>query len=150
MNLNVVLEFLAADPIVVAVIQVFVLYFLALLIAYLFRDNMFRLVTFGSCGAHYVAFAGIAAGEHTQRTHFSERTVDCFLFAAIAFAALGALFFAVYRSRRQLDTKLNHVIDEIEIDIAALVTSYLVTQAMRMCLYGESPPPHLLLAAREP
>jgi len=150
LTLDAVLKFLSGNTIVVACAQVLALYFLAISVAYLFRDNTFRLVTFGSCAAHYVAFAGIAAGEHTQRTHFSDNTVDAFIFAALAFAALGALFFAVYRGRRQFDGKLNHVIDELEIDVAALVTSYLVTQAIRMSLRGEYPPPHLLLAAAGP
>ena len=36
------------------------LYFLAISVAYLFRDNTFRLVTFGSCAAHYVASRRLA------------------------------------------------------------------------------------------
>ena len=110
------------------------------------RDNQFRLVTFASCGAHYVAFAGIAAGEHTQRNYFGDDVVRPFLFVAIAVASLAAVFYAVYQWRGpRMDEKFNHVADELELDIAGLVGSYLLTQSVRTLLSGHYPAPHLLL-----
>ena len=49
--------------------------------------------------APQVAFAGIAAGEHTQRNYFGDDVVRPFLFVAIAVASLAAVFYAVYQWR---------------------------------------------------
>jgi len=139
------------NPLLTSIVQVIFLYFLALLIAYFFSGNEFRLVTFASCGAHYVAFAGIAAGEHTQRHYFSDDVWLTFAFAGIAFCFLAALFLCAYLlGRGRFGKMYNHVIDELELDIAGLVISYLVTQAMRTLLMGSYPAPHFLQQAASP
>jgi hypothetical protein len=135
------------NPLLTSIVQVIFLYLLALFIAYLFSGNEFRLVTFASCGAHYIAFAGIAAGEHTQRHYFSDEVWLTFAFAGIACCLLAALFLAFYSCRSRLGEKYNHVINELELDIAGLVTSYLVTQAVRTALMGSYPAPHFLQQA---
>jgi len=140
-----------ASPLVIIILQVFVLYFLAMFIAYQLKDNQFRLVTFASCGAHYVAFAGIASGEHVQRKYFAEDVASPFIFVAIAIAAFAAVFYAVYQWRgKRMEDKFNHVVDELELDIAGLVGSYLITQSVRTLLTGHYPAPHLFFLQEDP
>jgi hypothetical protein len=131
------------SPTALTIIQVFILYVLAMTIAYFLRDNQFRLLAFAGCGAHYVAFAGIAAGEHTQREFFSEAMHMPFILTAIVLAVLAMVFSVGFQWRsNNLSERFNHVADEIELDIAGLVTSYLLTQSVRTLLSGSYPAPH--------
>mmetsp|Transcript_17919 Transcript_17919/g.56465 ORF Transcript_17919/g.56465 Transcript_17919/m.56465 type:complete len:510 (+) Transcript_17919:88-1617(+) len=118
---------------VFALLQVMMLYVIVSYIAYLWRDKDVRLMTLGSCGGHYVAFAGIRAAGETQFE--SSKAVARFIgedyghWASIVVCALGFL-----------------VIEEMELDILGLTGSFAVTQAVRHVLTGSYPPRgHLLL-----
>lgn len=58
---------------VFASLQVILLYVIAMVVAYAFRDNKYYLLTFSGCAAHYVAFAGIKATGEAQ--HMFGKTV---------------------------------------------------------------------------
>merc|ERR1719259_217785 len=47
-------------------LQVVMLYCIAMVIAWMWRDSKMRVTTFCSCGAHFIAFAGIAASGEGQ------------------------------------------------------------------------------------
>lgn len=133
------------------VIQVVVLYAIASAIAWVFRNDDMRLTTFCSCGAHFIAFAGIGASAEWQSavadkvgTNFDELAV--FTFVLIVAGFLGIMFLINYFAvRKQDDAKKYHsAIEELQLDIVGLVLSFVITQAIRHTLTGNYPAMHLL------
>mmetsp|Transcript_29833 Transcript_29833/g.80765 ORF Transcript_29833/g.80765 Transcript_29833/m.80765 type:complete len:559 (-) Transcript_29833:120-1796(-) len=138
---------------VFAITQVFVLYAMVMLIAYLWRDKDVRLMTLSSCGAHYVAFAGIRATGETQFESSKYVGKDyghwaSIVVCALGFACLGLVFrvFHLLFLRRVGHSKLDEVVEEMELDIVGLTGSFAVTQVVRQAITGSYPPTaHLLL-----
>jgi hypothetical protein len=129
---------------IVAILHLFALYGIAVFIAYLWRDHHMSLVTFCSCGAHYIAFAGIAGGSSLQSgvdiawCSFTFCVITCLVFAAASFATHFLVLDKIDNRR------LFRAIDELELDIIGLVLSFMITQAIRHALTGEYPAAHFI------
>jgi hypothetical protein len=133
-------------------LQLVALYLIAIGVAYLYRDNTLVLVTFCSCGAHYIAFTGIGGGSVGQKNivHiFGEDfgIVGAFGFCVVVAAMLiviGVIGHILWR-KGLMHKKLHESIDEMELDIVGLVLSFLITQAVQHALTGHYPAAHLFL-----
>jgi len=134
-------------------LQCLVLYGIALSIAYFWRNETLAMTTFCSVGAHFIAFSGILASTQTQRSvskvppHEWEPLASfAFCLFVMAFiAGISAVTWFTWRRDVKHD-KLNHGIEHLELDIAGLVVSFAITQAVRHAIMGKYPPPsHLLL-----
>mmetsp|Transcript_29323 Transcript_29323/g.57394 ORF Transcript_29323/g.57394 Transcript_29323/m.57394 type:complete len:586 (-) Transcript_29323:119-1876(-) len=140
---------------VFSAIQVFVLYVIANVVAFLWRNNHLRMTTFCSIGAHFIAFAGIITGSHLQ--HETSLTFDEEIQPMVSFAfcfvtvlillAVSAVNQFVWRKRVEHHA-MNHALDHLELDILGLVISFLITQAVRHALREEYPKMHHLLLQR--
>jgi len=141
---------------VVCFVQVVVLYFAAMTVAWLWRDKHMQVTTFTVCGAHYIAFAGIGATSNIQEglsasvgdewSVWSSVTSFAFVIMAIGFlSVLYLLNWIFFRAEKTGDHSFQRSIDEMEIDIAGLVASFLATQAVRQAITGKYPEKHLFL-----
>jgi len=146
---------------VFSAIQVFVLYAIANVIAYLWRNNHLRMTTFCSIGAHFIAFAGIITGSHMQHETSSNFDEEIQPIASFAFCfvtvliLLGVSVVNQYLWRKRVEHHaMNHALDHLELDILGLVLSFLITQAVRHALGEEYPKMHgarhLLLQRNHP
>eukprot|EP00933_Yihiella_yeosuensis_P064265 TRINITY_DN6762_c0_g1_i1.p1 TRINITY_DN6762_c0_g1~~TRINITY_DN6762_c0_g1_i1.p1 ORF type:complete len:1002 (-),score=247.76 TRINITY_DN6762_c0_g1_i1:353-3358(-) len=133
---------------VFGLVQILALYAIAMVIAYLWRDEKKTLITFCSCGAHYIAFASISTAGMTQQD-FSEDAADgaiepvmSFTFCAVIIGFLLGLSFINHKLwRRDVEhEKLHECIDELELDIMGLTASFGITQAVRHAITGRYPP----------
>jgi len=133
---------------VFGLVQVLSLYAISMLVAYLWRDEKKKLITFCACAAHCIAFSGISASGITQ-AHASEdlakgnmEPVASLIFCLVIVGAI--LLMSEANSmlwRNKVDHgKLNHCVDELELDIMGLVGSFLITQSVRHALIGHYPP----------
>lgn len=138
---------------VFAVSQVIILYAVAMVVAYLWRDNKYYLLTFSGCAAHYIAFAGIRAVGETQ--HAAGTMVDkdnrvyvSFMYCMavfLVFALISLIAFMAWR-RHVKNDEMQLAVEELENDIVGLVLSYAIIQALRHALTGRYPPQaHLFL-----
>lgn len=139
---------------VFAITQVIILYAVAMVVAYLFRDNKYYLLTFSGCAAHYIAFAGIRAVGETQHI-MSTKMVDkdhgayvSFMFCMLLFLVCGGIslicFFAWRRNVKS--DELQIAVEDLELDIIGIVVSFAIMQALRHALTGRYPPQaHMLL-----
>jgi hypothetical protein len=143
---------------VVCFVQVMVLYFVAMAVAWLWRDKQMQLTTFTVCGAHYIAFAGIGATTNVQESLsaavgdewsvWSSVTSFAFVIMAIGFLmVMYVLNWIFFRSEKVDDdsVEFQRSVDEMEIDIAGLLASFLATQAVRQAITGKFPEKHLFL-----
>jgi hypothetical protein len=138
---------------VVCLLQVVVLYCLAIWVAWTWKDKQMALTTLTVCGAHYIAFAGIGAGSGAQKAAGGLAGEDLsismsFFFVALAFGFICALYFAnwiIFRSDQPKEKNFQRSVDEMEIDIAGLVISFLITQAVRQAITGHYPAVHFFL-----
>lgn len=141
---------------VFAVAQVVILYAVVLVVAYVWRDKDVRLMTLGSCGAHYVAFAGISATSKTQwesteavTTLFGREVAPwaSFLVCILGLAGFGLVFrvLHVLWTGKVSHDKLHEVVEEMELDIIGLTGSFAITQTLRHALTGNYPGGHLFL-----
>mmetsp|Transcript_33532 Transcript_33532/g.71266 ORF Transcript_33532/g.71266 Transcript_33532/m.71266 type:complete len:696 (+) Transcript_33532:66-2153(+) len=142
-----------------SVTQVTLLYVLALVIAWLWRNKTMALTTFCGCGAHYIAFAGISAtganqwamADYIHDDHvvpLAAQPAVSFLFCILVVIVFGAASFLTwYLWRRKVEHHmLNHAVEELELDVIGLVMSFLITQAVRHAITGRYPPiGHLFL-----
>lgn len=139
---------------VFASLQVILLYVITMLVAYNLRDKKYYLLTFCGCAAHYVAFAGIKATGEAQ--HMFGETVAyegtkryaSLGFCAIVFGVFSIMSVICFFSWRRFvkDDRLQHAIEELELDIIGLVLSFAIMQALRHVLTGHYPAQaHLLL-----
>lgn len=137
---------------VFSAIQMLVLYGIANVIAYLWRNNHLKMTTFCSIGAHFIAFAGIMTGSHMQ--HEASKMADeeiqpivsfafCFIIMLVLLAISGVNQ-CLWRKRVEHHA-MNHALDHLELDILGLVLSFLITQAVRHALRDEYPKMHHLL-----
>jgi len=139
--------------IVLAVCNVIILYFIAQAISWLWRDETMRLTTFCSCGAHFIAFAGINATGWSQKhaTDVAPQEMDAmavFGLCAVVAGLLAGLFttnWIIWRQHSKDAHEMNEAIDELEMDIIGLVLSFGVTQAVRTTITGRYPALHHLL-----
>lgn len=145
------------SPDVVAVVQVCVLYVIAMVISYMWRNNEMRLLTFCSCGAHYIAFAGIYASGTTQHGVgkwagegiFGPLASFVCVFVTVIILSLVALF-NYFSWRRYIGhSKLNEAVEDLEVDVMGLIASFLITQSVRHTLTGRYPPLHFLFLQNE-
>ncbi|CAK0897124.1 unnamed protein product [Prorocentrum cordatum] len=141
---------------VVCFVQVMVLYYVAMTVAWLWRDRQVHLTTFTVCGAHYIAFAGIGATTSVQESLsaavgdewsvWSSVTSFAFVVMAIGFLmVVYALTWTFFRVDKTDDHSFQRSIDEMEIDITGLVSSFLATQAVRQAITGKFPQKHFFL-----
>lgn len=138
---------------IVEVALVLVLYIVTLRIAYTLRENKNSLFIFCSCSAHFIAFAAIqAAGEMQDLSgklvELSIRPHMSFMFCILLFATFAMTsVISFYSWRRHTKSEeLNIAVDELELDIAGLVLSFAIMQALRHALSGHYPSPaHFLL-----
>jgi len=138
---------------VLCLLQLLMLYIVAITVAWLWRDKQMQLTTFTVCGAHYIAFAGIGATNHVQESAVGDEWSVWSAFTALAFvimtvgflSTLYVLNWAFFRSKKVGDVRFQRSVDEMEVDIAGLVSSFLVTQAVQHAITGEYPHAHLLL-----
>eukprot|EP00930_Biecheleria_cincta_P028690 TRINITY_DN2000_c0_g1_i4.p1 TRINITY_DN2000_c0_g1~~TRINITY_DN2000_c0_g1_i4.p1 ORF type:complete len:721 (-),score=124.44 TRINITY_DN2000_c0_g1_i4:206-2368(-) len=133
---------------VFGLVQVLSLYAISMLVAYLWRDEKKKLITFGACAAHCIAFSGISASGITQ-AHASEDLADgnmepvaslIFCLVIIGFILLMSEANSMIWRNKVDHGKLNHCIDELELDVMGLVGSFLITQSVRHALIGHYPP----------
>lgn len=132
-------------------LQILVLYIIAMVVAWLWRDSKMRVTTFCSCGAHFIAFAGISAGAQGQSAvsrsaSDSFDSVAVFSFCFVVGGFLAVMFIGNYYlwRRNSENEKLNEAVEELELDVVGLVISFVVTQSIRHALTGQYPAPHLL------
>jgi len=130
----------------ISFIQVVALYAIANFIAYLWKDDTMRVTTFCSCGAHMIAFAGIAASGHAQgqtSLFFESASIfSVFAFVGIVGAFLAFMFFInhiLWKKNFKEHHVLNEALEELELDVVGLVISFLVTQAVRAAITGSYP-----------
>eukprot|EP00933_Yihiella_yeosuensis_P064267 TRINITY_DN6762_c0_g3_i1.p1 TRINITY_DN6762_c0_g3~~TRINITY_DN6762_c0_g3_i1.p1 ORF type:complete len:643 (-),score=111.45 TRINITY_DN6762_c0_g3_i1:313-2241(-) len=139
------------------IFQILALYAIANLVAYLWRDEKMTLITFCSCGAHYIAFAGIGVSGISQH-HASEDLASgsyeplvSFGFVIFLMACLigvSAVNHYTWRNDVKHD-RLHECIDELELDILGLMVSFVITQAVRQAITGRYPPSEHLLFMQE-
>eukprot|EP00930_Biecheleria_cincta_P067418 TRINITY_DN539_c0_g1_i1.p1 TRINITY_DN539_c0_g1~~TRINITY_DN539_c0_g1_i1.p1 ORF type:complete len:859 (-),score=174.57 TRINITY_DN539_c0_g1_i1:248-2824(-) len=129
-------------------VQVLALYAVSMAVAYQWRDDNKKLITFCCCAAHCIAFSAISFSGNTQ-AHTSEDFADgnmepvvSLLFCGLVIAAILLLSMANYTAwRKKADHgKLDHCVEELELDIIGLVGSFLITQSVRQALIGHYPP----------
>lgn len=141
---------LATD--LIALVQVIALYMVAMYIAWLWRGHTMGVSTFCNCGAHFIAFAGIAAAGRSQQkaSQSLDGSIDIvavFLFCAVSAGILGAIFatnWFFWRRKCKDEAVLNHAVEELEVDVIGLVLSFLLTQAVRRAITGDYPVLHFL------
>lgn len=132
---------------VFAILQVFILYALAMAIAFYCRENKYNLLTFCGCAGHYIAFAGIKATGESQHIVQKYLPEDYKVYASIGFCFVVLLVFTIlsvicffaWRKNVKHD-EFNMAIEEIEYDIVGLVLSFAMMQAFRHVLTGRYPP----------
>lgn len=142
---------------VVCLVQVMVLYFVAMTVAWLWRDKQMQLTTFTVCGAHYIAFAGIGATTNVQESLsasvgdewsvWSSVTSFAFVIMTVGFLfVIYVLNWIFFRADKTDDDskEFQRSVDEMEVDIAGLVASFLATQAVRQAITGKFPEKHHL------
>ncbi|CAK0839993.1 unnamed protein product [Prorocentrum cordatum] len=138
---------------VACLLQVMMLYIVAITVAWLWRDKHMQLTTFTVCGAHYIAFAGIGATNHVQESAVGDEWSVWSSLASLGFvimtvgflSAMYVLNWVFFRWKRVGDCAFQRSVDEMEVDIAGLVSSFLVTQAVQHAITGEYPHAHLFL-----
>lgn len=143
---------------IVAAAHGFVMYVIFLLVVYKNRNNGTRVMILAGCFAHYVAFAGIAAGQMNQHKAGSfapleYRPLVSFLVVAAVVVLFGLV--SVITQRCVANTKENeqfkNAVDHMELDIAGLVLSYMTMQAIRHTLTGRYPAKaHMLIQSSSP
>jgi len=139
-----------------SLIQVVVLYLIANFIAWLWRNKTLHLTTFCTCGAHFIAFAGIGAGGTTQHSiaQAGDEMMDSYVLSFGFCLLVVGLIIGIYALnyfvwRKKVDNeKMNEAIDELELDILGLVVSFLITQAVRHTITGRYPPLHFMMLLR--
>jgi hypothetical protein len=136
---------------VVNTLLMIVLYGVANVIAYTWRNEEMQLMVFCGVGANFIAFQGIAAGAHSQHEVSSNldneimAPVLSFLFCAGFFGFLVAIFAVArqmwHRNSLELEgkDKVMETMLGMELDILGLVIAYLITQAVRHALTGSYP-----------
>eukprot|EP00933_Yihiella_yeosuensis_P062068 TRINITY_DN649_c0_g2_i1.p1 TRINITY_DN649_c0_g2~~TRINITY_DN649_c0_g2_i1.p1 ORF type:complete len:1064 (+),score=260.91 TRINITY_DN649_c0_g2_i1:104-3295(+) len=138
---------------VFGLVQILALYAIAMAIAYMWRDEKKTLITFCSCGAHYIAFASISTAGMSQ-SDFSENMADGIYEPVMSFSFCGVIIAFLlgmsvvnhYVWRKDVEhEKLHECIDELELDILGLTASFAITQAVRHAITGRYPPMHFLL-----
>mmetsp|Transcript_91479 Transcript_91479/g.191213 ORF Transcript_91479/g.191213 Transcript_91479/m.191213 type:complete len:645 (-) Transcript_91479:583-2517(-) len=133
--------------------QIVILYIIANIVAYLWKDDDMRVTTFCSCSAHFIAFAGIAATGQAQAATMEYFPDLLDPIAVWAFVGLVGLFLFVmfvsnkvlWRNRCKEYDLMQESIDELELDVVGLVISFLATQSMRVLITGSYPEHFLLL-----
>lgn len=143
---------------IVAAAHGIVMYVIFLLVVYRNRSNDTRVMILAGCFAHYVAFAGIAAGQMHQHKAGSFaprefRPLISFLVVAAVVVLFGLV--SVITQYCVANTKENqqfkNAVDHMELDIAGLVLSYMTMQAIRHSLTGRYPPQtHMLIQSSSP
>jgi len=137
-----------------SLMQIIVLYCIANFVAYLWQDNNMRLTTFCSCGAHFIAFAGIIFAGESQHSAAQLSGKDYDEVSVWGMCLMMAIFLTTmfvannYTWRRHMTgpehKKMQHSLDELELDVMGLVISFVITQAIRHALTGKYPPLHFL------
>lgn len=132
-------------------VQIIMLYMIANVVAYMWQDDAMRLTTFCSCGAHFIAFAGInfaAESQHTAAQQAGPAYDDLCVWGLVLTTAvfLMLMFTMNYLCwRRDDETKeLRSALDELELDVMGLVLSFVITQSIRHALTGIYPALHFL------
>lgn len=129
-------------------IQVLSLYAIAMHIAYQWKDEKKKVITFSGCAAHCIAFSAISLCGHTQASTSEDlasgdmEPVVSLVFCFVVIAAILGMSEAnsmIWRNKVDHHL-LNHCVDELELDIMGLVGSFLITQAVRHALIGHYPP----------
>jgi len=147
---------------VMAILHGVVIYVIVLLVAFKWRDNHLRLMTFVACSAHYIGFAGMAASAENQHklgkvlAERDYRWVVSFLFCIICFVLLGVISFLTHwiinlkkASTRHMKA-FAHAVDHLELDVVGLIVSYIMVQSVRHLLTGRYPPQaHMLLRTED-
>lgn len=132
---------------VFGLVQVLTLYGVSMAVAYQWRDDKKKLITFCCCAAHCIAFSGISFSGNTQ-AHTSEdfahgdmEPVVSLLFCGLVIGMILLLSIANHMAwRKKVDHgKLDHCVEELELDIIGLVGSFLITQSVRQALIGHYP-----------
>jgi len=132
---------------VFAGVQVIILYTVTMCIAYYFRYNKYYLITFCGCAGHYIAFAAIKATGESQ--HITQNLVRdsnapfvSFAWVFVVFTILAGMslvgFFSFRRHHKE-EEELNLAVEELELDIVGLVSSWAIMQAVRHLLTGKYP-----------
>lgn len=138
-----------ADATVIGVL-VLVLYVGAMSIAYTLRENKFSLFVFLGISAHFIAFAAIKAATEAQQNsgRLGGGAAMSFGFCVLLFGVFAAISLVCFYSWRRYtkSEELQIAIDELELDVAGLVLSFTIMQALRHALSGHYPSPaHLFL-----
>jgi len=137
----------------IEMVMALVLYVLTMLLAYTLREKKDSLFIFCGCAAHFIAFAAIqAAGKFQRRSgtlvEHSASPYMSFGFCIVLFAIFAVVSLVCFYSwrRHTKSVELNIAIDELELDIAGLVLSFSIMQALRHALSGHYPSPaHLFV-----
>lgn len=135
---------------VVCIGQIFALYALAVLVIFFLRKSEVAINTVGSCAGHFIAFVGMEGVRQIARRitqvvddhwliaryllGFTISLVVCkTLFAIVLDKALAVLL----GPQKEMLEEVREVIDEMEMDITGLVTSFQLTQIMRFLMVGK-------------
>jgi len=144
-----------ADAAVIGVL-VLQLYVVAMFVAYNLRENKFSLFVVLGISAHFIAFAAIKAATEAQQSsgRLGGAAVSfgfCIMLFGI-FAAISIVCFYPWRryskswsweenTKSQDNINFHAAIDELELDVAGLVLSFTIMQALRHALSGHYPTP---------
>eukprot|EP00933_Yihiella_yeosuensis_P067410 TRINITY_DN721_c0_g1_i3.p1 TRINITY_DN721_c0_g1~~TRINITY_DN721_c0_g1_i3.p1 ORF type:complete len:503 (+),score=95.26 TRINITY_DN721_c0_g1_i3:64-1509(+) len=132
---------------VFGVVQIIILYAIANFIIHKVRDDKKACITFSGCAAHYIAFVAIGTSAISQE-HGSEQLasneVEPVMSFALVCVIIGVLVVGAVANHYIWRKDMKHhvmdeCIDELELDILGLVSSFAITQAVRHSITGRYP-----------